>query len=103
MHEIAVRAVQLDGVDAEARGALRAVDEGLADALQARGIKRERYAHFGIPEYWIVDTERRRIEIHRLADPTRLPMVVTDRLRWQPVEGGRVLDLDVAELMRDLG
>jgi Uma2 family endonuclease len=71
-------------------------------ARQDRGVKRERYAHFGIPEYWIVDADRRRIEIHRLADPTRLPMVVTDRLSWQPVEGGPVLELDVAELLRDL-
>jgi len=71
-------------------------------ARQDRGVKRERYAHFGIPEYWIVDTDRRRIETHRLADPTRLPMVVTDRLSWQPVEGGPVLELNVAELLADL-
>lgn len=71
-------------------------------ARQDRGAKRERYAHFGIPEYWIVDTDRRRIEIHRLADSLSLPRVVTDRLRWQPAEGGPVLELDVAELLRDL-
>lgn len=71
-------------------------------ARQDRGIKRERYAHFGIPEYWIVDTDRRRIEVHRLTDPPTLPRLVTDRLAWQPVEGGPVLELDVNALLTDL-
>jgi Uma2 family endonuclease len=72
-------------------------------ARQDRGIKRDRYAHFGVPEYWIVDTDQRRVEVHRLAEPMSLPMVVTDRLAWQPVDGGPVLELNVAELLADLG
>jgi Uma2 family endonuclease len=71
-------------------------------ARQDRGIKRERYAHFGIPEYWIVDTERRRVEVYRLRGDVEEPIIVTDRLTWQPVEGGPVLELDVAELLADL-
>ena len=42
MQEIAVRAVQLDRVDAQAIRALCAVDEGVADALQASRIERQR-------------------------------------------------------------
>jgi Uma2 family endonuclease len=71
-------------------------------ARQDRGIKRERYAHFGVPEYWIVDIDRQRVEVLRLDDRTREPTVVTDRLTWQPVEGGPVLQLNVAELLANL-
>lgn len=70
-----------------------------SSARQDRGIKRDRYAHFGVPEYWIVDTERRRVEVYRLAED---PIIVADRLTWQPVEGGPVLELNVSELLADL-
>jgi Uma2 family endonuclease len=73
-----------------------------ATARQDRGIKRDRYAHFGVPEYWIVDTERRRVEVYRLADAVEDPIIVADRLTWQPVAGGPVLELNVAELLADL-
>jgi Uma2 family endonuclease len=71
-------------------------------ARQDRGIKRDRYAHFGVPEYWIVDTDQRRVEVHCLTDSPSLPRVATDRLMWQPVEGGPILELNVAELLTDL-
>ena len=71
-------------------------------ALRDRGIKRERYAHFGVTEYWIVDTKRRCIERYRLQDdPDRPADVATEHLEWQPVAEGPVLMLDVAELLRD--
>lgn len=73
-----------------------------ATARQDRGIKRDRYAHFGVPEYWIVDTESRRMEVHRLAHAAEDPIIVADRLTWQPVEGGPVLELNVAELLANL-
>lgn len=69
-------------------------------ARQDRGIKRERYARFGVPEYWIVDTDRLRVDVYR--DGADLPVAFTEVLRWQPVEGGPVLELDVAELLAAL-
>jgi Uma2 family endonuclease len=71
-------------------------------ASQDRGIKRERYARYGVPEYWIVDADRRRVEVYRLQeDPDQL-RIVTDTLVWQPVEGGPVLELSVGELLSNL-
>ena len=66
-------------------------------ARRDRGIKRERYARFGVPEYWIVDMERRQIEVCR---PSADPQVIRDLLRWQPYTDGPVLEIDVQELIR---
>jgi Uma2 family endonuclease len=71
-------------------------------AMRDRRAKRERYAHFGVPEYWIVDPVARRIEIYRVADGSRREAeIVTDSFTWQPVDDGPVLTLNVAELLRD--
>jgi Uma2 family endonuclease len=71
-------------------------------ARQDRGVKRERYAHYGVSEYWIIDADRRRVEVYRLQeDPTRA-IIMADLLRWQPVKGGPVLELDVRELLTNL-
>ena len=69
---------------------------------QDRGIKRERYAHYGVSEYWIIDADRRRVEVYRLQEDADRPTIVTDRLAWRPVEGGPVLELDVRELLTNL-
>jgi Uma2 family endonuclease len=71
-------------------------------ALRDRGIKRERYAHFGVPEYWLVDPQRRQIEVYRLREnPEQPATVATESLEWQPVEGGPVLKLDLRALLQD--
>jgi Uma2 family endonuclease len=71
-------------------------------ALRDRGIKRERYAHFGVREYWIVDTTRRRIERYLLQeDPNEPADTSSTTLDWRPVPNGPVLTLNVAELLRD--
>ena len=72
-------------------------------AARDRSVKRERYGLYGVPEYWVIDLDRRRVEVYRLRkDPNRVT-VVTDRLLWQPMENGPVLDLDLAELFADVG
>jgi Uma2 family endonuclease len=71
-------------------------------ASRDRVLKRDRYARFGVPEYWIIDAKARHVEIYRRDDP-HTPVVVTSMLRWQPVEGGPVLELDVSELLGGLG
>lgn len=71
-------------------------------ASQDRGIKRERYAHYGVPEYWIIDPDRRRVEVYRLQEDANGRTLVSDWLRWQPVQGGPVLELDVARLLANL-
>jgi Uma2 family endonuclease len=73
-----------------------------ATARRDRVLKRGRYARFGVAEYWIVDLDALRVEVYRLqedGDPLR---IVADRLAWQPVEGGPVLELSVAELLSHL-
>ncbi|HEU4454294.1 MAG TPA: Uma2 family endonuclease [Longimicrobium sp.] len=83
-------------------GAPDLVVEILSDSTAARdrGLKRERYAHFGVAEYWIIDVDARQIEIHRPGE--RLPRIERDTLRWQPVLDGPVLEIDVQELLSDV-
>jgi Uma2 family endonuclease len=67
-----------------------------SSGMRDRGLKRERYARFGVPLYWIVDLERRQVEVHRLADdPNAEPEIVTGDLVWQPVAGGPSITLSV--------
>lgn len=75
-----------------------------ATALRDRGLKRERYAHFGVPEYWIVDADARKIEIYRLKENSNRPAeIATGSFTWQPVADGPALTLDVPYLLRDFG
>lgn len=72
-------------------------------AARDRTVKRERYALYGVPEYWVIDPDRRRVEVYRLREDPNQATVVTDRLSWQPMENGPVFDLDLAELFADVG
>ena len=61
-----------------------------------RGLKLERYRHFGVGEYWIVDADRGTVDVWR-RDASE-PEVVSDILVWR-VEG-KSLDVSLGDLFR---
>ena len=69
-------------------------------AHRDRGVKLERYRHFEVPEYWIVDLDARTVDVHRLSGGY-VAMVVRERerLQWTPVAGGPTLDVAVADIL----
>ncbi|HYW10137.1 MAG TPA: Uma2 family endonuclease [Longimicrobium sp.] len=72
-----------------------------ATALRDRGLKREGYAEFGVPLYWVVDADLGHVEVYRLdADPDAPPEIVRDILAWQPVPGGPELRVNLADVFR---
>lgn len=90
--------VKKRGIEAAPDLVVEVISESTAD--RDRGIKRERYAHFGVPHYWVVDLEARQIEVYRmLVDPLR-PEIVRDTLEWQPIPGGPVLRIDVQQTLQ---
>ena len=70
-------------------------------AHRDRGVKLERYRHFGVPEYWIVDLDARAVEVWRLAEAADAPEVVgaSERLRWRAVEGGPTFEAPVEKIL----
>jgi Uma2 family endonuclease len=75
-----------------------------SSASRDRGVKRERYALFGVPLYWVVDIKLQQIEVYRLAeDPNGPPEVVTDMLVWHPIPGGPALTVCVPFVVDDQG
>jgi len=72
-------------------------------ASRDRGAKRERYAHYGVAEYWMLDPRKRRVEVRRCGDDAAAASVLaTGTLDWQPVPGGPTLAIDIRALFRDL-
>jgi len=69
-----------------------------------RGLKLERYGHYGVREYWIVDPERRTVEVWRLgAGAGEAPVLGEDDiLTWTSVAGGPTLELPVEGLFERL-
>lgn len=62
--------------------------------------KRERYAHFGVPEYRVVDAEAGTVEIYRNGPGgSHVPEFVRDRRSWRPMPDGPVLVLNLPELL----
>lgn len=59
--------------------------------------KPPRYRDFGVPEYWIVDPDERRIEVHRLAADAG-PEICSEELRWQPSADAPPLVLRVPDV-----
>ena len=69
-------------------------------AERDRGIKRQRYAWFGVPQYWVVDPEAKHIEVYRMTNDPSTPEIAREQLTWQLHPGAPVLTMDVQEALR---
>jgi Uma2 family endonuclease len=102
---IFVRRERVDDVIKE-HGAVQAPDlvvEVLSESTERRdrGIKRELYGAYGVPEYWIIDTGVRHVEVYRLEHGgLRRVASEADVLRYRPMPGGPELVVDVPHLLR---
>ena len=74
--------------------------QSLAAAKHDRFIKRRRCQEAGIPLYWLVDAEERRVEIWTPADT--LPGLEHEVLTWQPGGAAEAFSLPLTELFRPL-
>lgn len=54
--------------DKNVRGVPALVVEVVSKSRMDRVRKRDLYARFGVPEYWVVDPESDRVEVHRLLE-----------------------------------
>ena len=76
------------------------VVEVLSESTSGRdlGIKRDAYLRWGIPEYWAVDIDARRVWVSRAN--AAAATAVDDMLRWQPAGALPGLELRLDELFR---
>ncbi len=74
------------------------VVEVLSPSTRARdrGLKLERYRHFGVAEYWIVDPDGRTVDVWKQGAPR--PDVVGDTLVWH--FGGERLEIALGDVFR---
>ncbi len=70
-------------------------------AARDRGVKLERYRHFGVPEYWIVDPDDRSIDVWRSGADAPERYGPGDTLRWTPIPGGPTLAIVPGEVVRE--
>jgi Uma2 family endonuclease len=69
-------------------------------AERDRGLKRQRYEHYGVPEYWVIDAESRAVEIYRHDGRGFSPAeLIRNRWLWQPMPNGPVLELSLPNLL----
>ena len=59
--------------------------------------KRDAYLSLGIPEYWIVDIERKQVLVLRPGDDE--PRIVTDTLSWAPSTAVPPLTIQIQRLL----
>ena len=71
-----------------------------SSARHDRFVKRRRYQEAGVPVYWIVDGDERRVEVWTPADT--FPVFETERLVWRPAGTGQPFVMELAELFREV-
>jgi Uma2 family endonuclease len=71
-------------------------------AARDRTLKRARYLHYGVPEYWVVDPDAREILVFRAEGDPELPRICKDVLRWRPWPGAAELDISVSGIFAGL-
>ena len=78
------------------------VVEVLSDttAKRDRGIKRERYTRFGVPQYWVVDADMQQIEVYRTWEDPNRPEIVRDELVWQLHPEAPRLTISVQDVLK---
>jgi len=69
-------------------------------ASRDRGVKRDRYRLYGVREYWVVDPDRRTVEVCDFASGGDEPAVygAEETFPWTPVEGGPALQVEVGQV-----
>jgi len=65
-----------------------------------RFTKRRLYQEVGIPHYWIVDPDRKLVEVWTPNDTQ--PTVQKDRVVWAPNAAEEPLNIDLAELFKEI-
>ena len=71
-----------------------------SSAKHDRFLKRRRYQEAGVPLYWIVDGDERRVEVWTPADS--FPAFEEERLVWRPAGDGEPFAITLAELFRPI-
>lgn len=71
-----------------------------ASARHDRFTKRRRYQEAGVPLYWVVDPDERRVEVWTPAD--RFPALEETRLVWRPDGAAEAFAMTLEELFRPL-
>lgn len=61
-----------------------------------RRVKRVRYQHEGVPEYWIVDIDARLVE--RWTPTDDRPEIISQEIEWNPVGAAERLVIDLPKL-----
>lgn len=76
-----------------------------ATAERDRGLKLDRYRHFGVGEYWVVDPEVATVAVWELAEAGAKPSVHErdDVLIWRPAGAPTELRIDIGALLEPAG
>ena len=69
-------------------------------AARDRGIKRDRYRRYGVPEYWVVDPDRGTIDVWDFAAGAEEARVLGPgaTLEWKPVGAATSLEVEVRDV-----